>query len=105
MSEQKDYDYITVNIFGKEYLLMTHEPLDESTRSFIQTIALRFQDVLEEDLDPAERMVYMQGGNDPDTLYYLFIRHLLALIPDVDFILKPISLRVYPSTVSITQSI
>ena len=104
MSEQKDYDYITVSILGKEFLMMCRA-LDESTRSFIQTIALRFDETLKEDLDPEERMVYENGMNDPDTLYYLFIRHLLALNPDTDFVLKPISLRVYPSTVSITQSI
>lgn len=103
MSEQKDYDYITVTICGKEYLLMCW-PLDEITRRYVQTIALRFGEMLEEDLDPEERMVYENGMNDPDTQYYLFIRHLLALIPDVDFILKPISLRVYPSMVSINQS-
>lgn len=100
MSEQKDYDYITVTICGKEYLLMCSK-LDDCTRSFIQTLALRFVETLNEDLDPTERMVYLQGKNDPDTLYYFFIRHLLKLNPDVDFVLKPISLRVYPSTVSI----
>lgn len=104
MNDQRDYDYITVSILGKEYLLM-YRALDESTRSFIQTIALRFPEVLEEDLDPEERMVYEHGKNDQDTLYYLFIRHLLTLIPDFDFVLKPISLRVYPSTVSINQSL
>ena len=99
MGDQKDYDYITVSILGKEFLMMCRA-LDESMRSFIQTIALRFGETLKEDLDPVERTVYQQGSNDPDTLYYLFIRHLLALNPDVDFVLKPISLRIYPATSS-----
>lgn len=102
MNDQRDYDYITVTICGKEYLLMCR-PLDETTRRYVQTIALRFGETLQEDLAPEERMVYEHGKNDPDTLYYLFIRHLLTLIPDFDFILKPISLRVYPSMVSINQ--
>ncbi len=104
MSDQRDYDYITVTICGKEYLLMCR-PLDETTRRYVQTIALRFGEMLEEDLDPEERTVYENGKNEPDTLYYLFIRHLLALIPDFNFVLKPISLQVYPSTISINQSL